>query len=602
MFTNETIRDIQSRVAAVTGISLPYAIAVSESEDKNRLAVHLEGGKAAICAGDANALARGFFLLARCVREGRDTLEETQTRRIASSGAMVDCSRGAVMTVPAVKRYIDQLAALGMNMLMLYTEDTYEVPEYPRMGYLRGRYTQKELRELDDYAASAGVELIPCIQALGHMKQFLQWPENRGIKDQPDVLLCGEEATYEFIEACVRSMRACMRSKRIHIGMDEAHGVGLGRYLAKNGMTDRFELLHNHVCRVTKICEAYGFRPIMWSDMYFRLGSKTNDYYDTESRIPQEIMDKIPAIDLCYWDYYHTDEAFYDAMLARHEAMGSTVFAGGVWTWWGFLPHVDRTRMTMLPALRTCARRGVDMVFATLWGDDGAETNIPLSAGLLPYFSENCWQGPDCSEEEIIRCGELVSGIPAKVQDAFALMYPEDLDTATGKSLIWCDPLFPMLAGIKDTMENAIARSQRALDILRQYDTIECRYAALVFEAMMGKAAVIKDLRARYLAGDRAYLAALAKETLPQLAATYERLFEAHRALWIRDHKRPGWEVIAVRYGGAINRLKDAAQEIREYLDGAIPSIEALDEEPIAPGRYVTYTTLVSPTAPTFTM
>ena len=40
-------------------------------------------------------------------------------------GTMVDCSRGAVMTVSAVKKWIDITADLGYNTLMLYTEDTY---------------------------------------------------------------------------------------------------------------------------------------------------------------------------------------------------------------------------------------------------------------------------------------------------------------------------------------------------------------------------------------------------------------------------------------------------------------------------------------------
>ena len=78
---------------------------------------------------------------------------------------MVDVSRNAVLKVEAVKRHIDQLAALGMNLLMLYTEDTFTVPEYAAFGYLRGAYTMVEMREIDRYAASLGVEVVPCIQA-----------------------------------------------------------------------------------------------------------------------------------------------------------------------------------------------------------------------------------------------------------------------------------------------------------------------------------------------------------------------------------------------------------------------------------------------------
>ena len=54
-------------------------------------------------------------------------------------GAMLDCSRGAVLKVPTVKKLIDALQKMGYNALELYTEDTFEVEGEPYFGYLRGR-------------------------------------------------------------------------------------------------------------------------------------------------------------------------------------------------------------------------------------------------------------------------------------------------------------------------------------------------------------------------------------------------------------------------------------------------------------------------------
>ena len=36
---------------------------------------------------------------------------------------------------------------------MLYTEDTYEVDGQPYFGYMRGRYSKEEMKEIDDFAA-----------------------------------------------------------------------------------------------------------------------------------------------------------------------------------------------------------------------------------------------------------------------------------------------------------------------------------------------------------------------------------------------------------------------------------------------------------------
>ena len=78
-------------------------------------------------------------------------------------GVMLDCSRNAVMKVESVKRMVDCLQKMGYNALELYCEDTYEVGEEPYFGYLRGRYTGEEIREIDGYAKAHGIELIPCI-------------------------------------------------------------------------------------------------------------------------------------------------------------------------------------------------------------------------------------------------------------------------------------------------------------------------------------------------------------------------------------------------------------------------------------------------------
>ena len=54
-----------------------------------------------------------------------------------------------------------------------------------------------------------------------------------GYRDTDDVLLTGEKEpkTYEFIRQCIRAACAPFRSRRVHIGMDEAYWMGRGLYL-----------------------------------------------------------------------------------------------------------------------------------------------------------------------------------------------------------------------------------------------------------------------------------------------------------------------------------------------------------------------------------
>lgn len=173
-------------------------------------------------------------------------------------GVMLDCSRGAVYTVEALKKYIDVLAKMGYNSLQLYTEDTYEIKEEPYFGYMRGRYSADELHQLDSYAASKGIELIPCIQTLAHLSGALRWPEYFSCTDVNDILLAEDERTYVLIENMFRACSECFQSRDINIGMDEAHMVGLGKYLDLHGYKSRYEILIKHLERVCQIADKYG--------------------------------------------------------------------------------------------------------------------------------------------------------------------------------------------------------------------------------------------------------------------------------------------------------------------------------------------------------
>lgn len=51
-------------------------------------------------------------------------------------GTMLDCSRNAVPNLHTLKKWVDLTASLGYNTLLLYTEDTYEVPDEPYFGYI----------------------------------------------------------------------------------------------------------------------------------------------------------------------------------------------------------------------------------------------------------------------------------------------------------------------------------------------------------------------------------------------------------------------------------------------------------------------------------
>ena len=176
-------------------------------------------------------------------------------------GVMIDMSRNAVMNVKALKEYLVLLKKMGYNSVMLYTEDTYEVEGEPFFGYMRGRYSVAEMKELDEFANNIGVELIPCIQTLAHLNQALRWGTIP--VDCNDIMLCDDERVYNLIDKMFSTLKKCFKSQYIHIGMDEAHMVGRGKYMDLHGYEDTFSILKRHLDKVCELAKKYDFVPLI---------------------------------------------------------------------------------------------------------------------------------------------------------------------------------------------------------------------------------------------------------------------------------------------------------------------------------------------------
>ena len=233
---------------------------------------------------------------ARGIGSALGKIECDESTPFKTLGIMLDVSRNMVMRIDHLKMWLRRLALSGYNMVMLYTEDVYELPDEPFFGYMRGGYTLEELRELDAYARDLGIELVGCIQTLGHLEQILKWDgAYNKVKDTASVLMVDEPETYKLIEKMIRFWSEALTSRRIHIGMDETHDLGRGRFLDIHGYESGFELFNRHLGKVNAICKEAGLTPMIWSDMYFRLSNPNQDYYDLEHAVPEAVRSSATA-------------------------------------------------------------------------------------------------------------------------------------------------------------------------------------------------------------------------------------------------------------------------------------------------------------------
>lgn len=522
-----------------------------------------------------------------------------------TAGVMIDASRNGVMKTDTLCSYLDYLAVMGYNMVMMYTEDTYTIPERPYFGYMRGRYTYDEIKLCDDYAYEYGIEMIPCIELYGHMERYLKWPEAAGVRDTRNILLADEEETYELIELMIKNAIAPYRSDKIHIGMDEADEMGRGVYMDKHGYVPQFEIFNRHMKRLMDIINKYGLKPLMWSDMYFRIGSKEKSYHDENIVISPDIIENIPdEMELVYWHYGEIPN-HDDYMIKKHVEIGRKVmYAGGLWSWSGHMPENHITYESVSCGLEACRKYNVREMMLTIWGNDGYEMNIEANLLPLSFVAEKVYN-KKTERQYLKKRFEFCTGGD---YDAFWDMssyhnifgsgekYDDYNERFRGKCLFWQDPL-ESLFDLELAAQPMSSHYRKHAEYMRQFKgkwEHLYKYSAALFQFLSLKTMVCEKLKPAYDQKDFSTLSMLAACTLPELEQAANEVHQMHKRAWHMSFKGFGWSLFDIRYGGMIARIRSTQEILRNYLSGKINRIDEL-EEPRLPyhyGAYLNYNTI----------
>ena len=328
--------------------------------------------------------------------------------------------------------------------------------------------------------------------------------------------------------------------------------------------------------------------------MFFRLSSKSGAYYDAATVIPDSIAKEIPKdLTLAYWDYYSESAEFYEAMLKKHTALNrSTVFFGGIWTWNGVAINYDKTFRTTRPALEACKKTGIREVYATLWGDDGGETDVHSALLGMQLYAEYIYT--DAVDDARLRT--MLRTCCGYSADTFLLL---DIDNVPGSE---------NYKNNSPAVENTIMASKQLLyqDVLeglfdKSYSGFDFKGHYSRILSRLDKAEIPEDLRPLF-DYHRQLVVTLIKKCnigmlisdnyrknntdgleknvgeLKALCADFEALLEKRSRLWLLNNKAFGLDRLDLRTGGLIMRIKRAEKRLTAYLNNEITSIEELDE------------------------
>lgn len=495
------------------------------------------------------------------------------TQKAKRLGFMLDCSRNAVMKLEMVKQYICMLVMAGYDYLEIYTEDTYELPDEPYFGHMRGRYRKEELQEIVAFADMFQFEMVPCIQTLAHLRCVSLWKPYIDHMDHDDILLTNDERTYNLIRKSLRYCKDIFHTKRVNIGSDEAYHLGRGAYTDIYGYKNTHKVYLEHMKKVFDICKEEGVEPEFWADAFYNTDQPEEEI--------KSLFDgtQLPIV----WRYRHTEAEQARTYLKQvKKYAGKVMYAGACCKYLSYAPNNLYTEQSIDALFAVAEECDVDDIFMTSWGNDGNECSVHAIMPSMWYAAHKLFPS-DINLSDMILTLTGYTKEEWELCDKLNYVMPRfDRHCNAAKYLLYND----FLIGLMDynIPDHAAEIYQNLLPEFKALTERESRFSYLFvsYEALCRvlarKATYGKRLYKAYHEKDKEGMRMLL-EDLSYIQEDLRTFYNAFREQWMKENKGFGFEVIDIRLGGLIGRIDTVTNVLKNYLDGKTEKIYELEEE-----------------------
>jgi hexosaminidase len=210
--------------------------------------------------------------------------------RFSWRGLSIDVSRHFI-TMAVLKRNVDAMAAVKMNVLHLHLSDdqgfrleSREFPKLQELGSDGMYYLQNEMRELIAYAGDRGIRVVPEFDMPGHSTAwFVGYPElasgpgpyqierRWGIFDP--TMDPTHESTYKMLDKFIGEMATLFPDRYFHIGGDEVNGKQwdanpkIHEFMQAHNLKTNQELQQYFTDRVEKIVSKHHKLMVGWDEI-----------------------------------------------------------------------------------------------------------------------------------------------------------------------------------------------------------------------------------------------------------------------------------------------------------------------------------------------
>jgi hexosaminidase len=437
-------------------VALRLAGEGSAGPEAYRLSVDADGVE--IRAGSSAGLRWGVETLRQLIGAGGRVpacrIDDAPT--LALRGIMLDVSRGKVPTPETVREIIDLCARLKLNVLMLYTEHTFRFRRHPKIGADDSPLDAQTMRELDAYAADRCVELIPCLQSLGHMAHVLKHDEYRHL-DETDAgwtLSPAEPGTYELLGDLYDEYLPNFRSPWLNANCDEPWDLTRGKSKAREAELGPGGVYLEHVARLKELAARNGKRTMIWGDVV----------HAHPERIPEIDRDLV----LLDW-WYEAEFIDFDRVKVFAENGIDFIVCPGTSSWNCLFPRVETSNRNIEQWAEAGRRHGARGLLNTDWGDHGHYNLQGNSWFAYAYGAQQAWAGP-CDDRSFDRAFSRAvfgdaTGEVARIYRALGGIHEAGFRVFNGSAIqcLFYDEL-EEATFVAASKPSAIDRSERALE------------------------------------------------------------------------------------------------------------------------------------------
>jgi hexosaminidase len=205
-------------------------------------------------------------------------------------GLMIDVARH-FMSTDVIKRNIDGLASVKMNVLHLHLSDDQgfrveckTFPRLPQFGSDGFYYSQEQIKEIIRYADERGIRVVPEFDVPGHTTSwFAGYPELASLPGPYEIerkfgifdpsMDPSKETTYQFLDAFFKEMCALFPDNYFHIGGDENNGrqwnksSSIQEFKKEKKLKDNHDLQSYFNRRLLAILTSYGKNMTGWDEI-----------------------------------------------------------------------------------------------------------------------------------------------------------------------------------------------------------------------------------------------------------------------------------------------------------------------------------------------